>query len=325
MDENVVAAAASAPPGARPSRIGASRTEPEDHMGNWENYRFVHAIHRYGSIGAAACALDVTDATVSRRLRRIELDLGFPVFDRVGGRCVATPEATDLIGLVVRVGDLFNDVRSVLPDQKASAGPVRVTTAASLVNHVLVPRVSEFLALHPGLELELAADTAPLSITRQRETDIAIRLDLPSTEQDVIARRIGTLVWATYAHGSLPDGGREAGWIAYAPRCAGLPQAAWIEERRARRGGEVAVRVDNPESLLRAVRAGLGRTLLPRPLAARFPELACLDGAERVVERTLWMLVHPSSREVCRLQTVGAWLAEVLGEFLREDPLVDGG
>ena len=51
------------------------------------------AVMRNGSLTAAAQALNVSQPAVSKTLRHFEDQIGYPLFDRIGGRLRATPEA----------------------------------------------------------------------------------------------------------------------------------------------------------------------------------------------------------------------------------------
>ena len=49
-----------------------------------------HAVMQTGSVSAAARLLHVTQPAVSRTLQHAELQLGFPLFERVRGRLTPT-------------------------------------------------------------------------------------------------------------------------------------------------------------------------------------------------------------------------------------------
>ena len=53
----------------------------------------LYAIRRTGSISAAATLLSITQPAVSKILKHAEQQLGFPLFQRVRGRLLATDEA----------------------------------------------------------------------------------------------------------------------------------------------------------------------------------------------------------------------------------------
>ncbi|MCB1974687.1 MAG: LysR family transcriptional regulator, partial [Burkholderiaceae bacterium] len=59
-----------------------------------------NAVMVTGSVSGAARLINITQPAVSRTLKHAELQLGFPLFERTGGRLVATAEARSLFPLV---------------------------------------------------------------------------------------------------------------------------------------------------------------------------------------------------------------------------------
>ena len=158
---------------------------------------------------------------------------------------------------------------------RAAAGTTRVTSVPVLVNRVLVPALPSLLDAHPALHVELVAEPRDLSLTK-RQADIALRLARPRGELRAVAKRIGQLDYAVYGAAERHADGLP--WITYDEAMADLPQGRWIAERAARdREAVTRVTVNDAETLIQGVRAGLGKSLLPRLIADRDPALACLS------------------------------------------------
>ena len=179
-----------------------------------------------------------------------------------------------------------------------------------------MPALPPLLERHPRLRVELIAEPRDLSLTR-READIALRLARPRKEQRALARRIGRLDYAAYA----PAEGEIEGlpWITYEDRMADLPQWRWITERSAAEGTLAALAVNDAEALLQAVRAGLGKSLLPLAIAEREPGLRRLGATQPALSRELWLMVHPELRDLVRIRVVMDWLESVVGQGMTRD------
>ena len=67
---------------------------------NWDDLKFFHAVHRTGTMVAAARQLGTNVATVSRRIDRLGEKLGAQVFIKQAGEWVLNPEFRDLLSLV---------------------------------------------------------------------------------------------------------------------------------------------------------------------------------------------------------------------------------
>jgi DNA-binding transcriptional LysR family regulator len=194
-------------------------------------------------------------------------------------------------------------------------GTVRVTSVPIIVNRMLVPMAPTLLKRHPKLQLELVADARDLSLTG-RETDLALRLGRPKTGgTKVMARRMGALRYAIYAPASCSA--REARmlpWVTYDAAMAHLPQARWIAATVARNHEPIAAaHVNDAEGLLKAVVAGLGRSLLPCVIANADSRLQKLDGKVRgpVLTRELWLLTPSELRALGRIQAVAEWIEQI--------------
>ncbi len=130
--------------------------------------------------------------------------------------------------------------------------------------------------MHPGLTLEVIAEPRNLSVMR-READIALRHARPREDRQAITRRIGNLDYAVY--GPTASDARRLSWIAYEADMAALPHAAWIDRAVGRQGQPASLVVNDSELALNAVKAGIGKSLLPCLIADREP------GLRRLAER----------------------------------------
>lgn len=279
---------------------------------DWNDLRYVLALARGGTHAMAARALGVDATTVARRLRAMEASLGAPLFQRTPDGRMEPSEpgriAVERAELVeAEVGGLLAALRQTDP----VAGIVRVTAVPLLVNRLLIPDAAPLTARHPQLRLELIADGRDLSLTR-READIALRLARPDEQagRRILARRLGTLPYAAYALAGLDP--RTLPWLTYDDAMAHLPQAAWLARRARLDRAAASIVVNDGEGLLQALRAGLGRALLPCLIAARLPWLQRLPIDDPPLPaRELWLLTHPDLRHLARVSAVLAWIDEL--------------
>jgi DNA-binding transcriptional LysR family regulator len=274
---------------------------------DWNDLRYVLAVSRAGTLAAAARRLRVDQTTVARRLAEAERALGACLFERVDGSLRPTRVGEAAIFQAERVEQEVEVLERGIGGADARvAGSVRLTAVPVLVNRLLVPASAALQDAHPGLRLELIADSRNASLTR-READIALRFARPDSGRDVLARRIGHVGYALYGPRrrakTLP-------WLAYDESFAHLPQARWIEQAR---GGEpvAPLALSDAEAIAAAVRAGLGKSLLPCFAADRDPGLRRL-GDRVVLTRELWLLTHAAMRHQARIAAVIDWLTRLV-------------
>lgn len=277
---------------------------------DWSDLRVVLALTRRGSLADAARWLRIDPTTVARRVARAEAALGVRLFDRVGGAYRPTEAGTRAAAAAERMEGAADALAAAVAGADTRvAGTVRLTSVPMLVDRLLIPALPSLLDRHAELTVELVAEPRSLSLTR-READMALRLARPTGEQAPLARRIGRLVYAAYAPAHLH---RKAAlalpWIGYEDGMADLPPARITATLAARDGQRAAaLRVNDAGGLVQAIRAGLGRAVLPRVLGDREPDLVRLNEPDAAIERELWLLTHPELRGLARIRAVAAWL-----------------
>jgi DNA-binding transcriptional LysR family regulator len=276
---------------------------------NWNDLRYLLAVARGGTLAAAARRLRVDETTVARRLAAAEAALGVRLFDRVDGAMRATAAGEAAVAHAERIEREVQALQGGIAGADAAvAGTVRLTSVPIVVNRLLAPALPALLAAHPLLRLELIAEPRNLSLTK-READIALRLARPQGGGSVVARRIGRLDYAAYGP---RDGDADAlRWITYEEGLDELPQAKWIAATRGA-AEPPALMAGDAETILAAVRAGVGKSLLPCAVGEPEPALRRLGDAAPVLSRELWLLVHADLRRLARIEAVIGWIEQTL-------------
>lgn len=116
--------------------------------------RAFEAASRRGSFRHAAEELHLTPSAISHAVRRLEAHVRTPLFTRRGPSIALTPAGETLMRHVERgFAELSRGMGAV-----AAAGPqlLRLHSALSFATQWLTPRLPAFLALHPGLQAQLA-------------------------------------------------------------------------------------------------------------------------------------------------------------------------
>lgn len=112
------------------------------------------AVCQLGSFRRAADALCVTQAAVSRAVQRLEQRLECTLLDRSGNRVQPTPRGREFQTLVeAHVAGLESAIGEF--GVRAAPRKLRVSVVPTLCTRWLVPRLAQFHAQHPGIEIEL--------------------------------------------------------------------------------------------------------------------------------------------------------------------------
>ena len=144
-----------------------------------------------GSISAAARNLDLSVAVASKRLQRLEEDLGVRLLHRTTRHVHATTEGAALAtqGRVL-VEDLEALTSGLRRGGTQIAGILRVTTSPTFGRLYISPRLPEFLARHPDMRLSIHFSDEMVDLVTGG-FDLAIRIG-SLDDSGLIARRLAT-------------------------------------------------------------------------------------------------------------------------------------
>lgn len=127
--------------------------------------RYFEAVARLGSFAAAANELHVTHWAVGKQIRMLEDWFGVPLFERRARGVVPTDEGTTLLGDVngafARLGSSVGRLRRESITRRIK-GVVRVNALASFALCWLIPRLADFQALYPDVDVRLSTTSRRL-------------------------------------------------------------------------------------------------------------------------------------------------------------------
>ncbi|MEZ9849272.1 LysR family transcriptional regulator [Vibrio breoganii] len=143
-----------------------------------------------GGFSAAAEALDIQVARVSRSVSKVEKQLGVSILNRTTRRVELTDEGRQFIdGVRLGLQQLQKAEDDIVSRGELPKGRLRVDAASPFVFHQLVPLVKEFNQAYPDIKLELTSNEGFVDLLEKR-TDIAIRIG-SLTDSTLHARPLG--------------------------------------------------------------------------------------------------------------------------------------
>jgi len=285
---------------------------------DWDDFRFVLAIVRGGSVSAAAKQLGVDHATVIRRVDRLERHLSAKLFDRRKTGYLLTEAGQ-------RVADSAETMESTIVANQEQVGgsvarltgTVRIGAPDGFGTSFLAPRLAPFADRYPDLDLQLVA-TARLFSLSKREADIAISLTMPK-EGRIVGRKLLDYRLGLYASPAYLDRfptivsrevlpqHRFVGYIEellFTPELDYLPQVSPRISARFRSANLIAQ--------LNATLSGFGIAVLPHFMASDYPQLVAVLPEEISITRTFWMLMHADSKDLARIRAVADYIGEIV-------------
>jgi DNA-binding transcriptional LysR family regulator len=281
------------------------------------------------SFTRAAEQLGLQKGRVSTIVSQLEAQLGTRLLHRTTRTVRLTPDGEQFFE---RCQTLLADADELqaLFQQTPSAlrGRLRIDLPIGLARRVVIPRLPEFLAAHPGLEVELSTTDRRVDLVREG-MDCKLRVGNPR-ESGLVARKLGELRQVNcaspaylQAHGTprtLADLARHR-LVKYATTL-GSPPLGWeyMEDGDVRfHDMPGVVTVNSAEAYEAACLAGLGLIQAPvlgmREWIAQGKLVAVMPEFNAPPMPVSLMYAHRRHLPK-RVQAFMAWLAEVLGPSL---------
>lgn len=275
------------------------------------------AIARSGSLNGAAARLGNGLATVSRRIERLEAALGLALFSCHRNGYRLTDDGAALLERAEALEQAAEAFAEGSAAQTEIAGRVRLATAETLANHLIIPALPELTDQYPDLSLEVVTDVQTVNLHR-RDADLAIRMVKPQ-RGNVTIRRLGTLGYGLYAsrgymgrrmarheHARF-DSDPLVGWC---ETYGHLPTAQWVE--RMLRGRAPVLTTTTLSAPVSATVAGVGFAVLPH-FIARQNDLVCLQG-DLGIDQGIWLAIHADLAQSRRVRVVAEFFASLIRE-----------
>jgi DNA-binding transcriptional LysR family regulator len=124
-----------------------------------------------GTLTEAAAALGVTRSALSHRIADLEKRLGVALVRKSGRRLVLTEDGERLLA---SMGDALERIDAAVQPFRRARGQIRLSTVATFASHWLIPRIAQFQARHPQIDVAISTTTRPVDLG-QEAMDCAIR------------------------------------------------------------------------------------------------------------------------------------------------------
>ncbi|HWJ09079.1 MAG TPA: LysR family transcriptional regulator [Nocardioides sp.] len=285
------------------------------------------AVHRTGSVSAAAAELHYGQPTISHHLRRLEAETGAVLLQRVGRGVRLTPEGLllarrgeEVLGLLARAEAELAAATSL------QAGRVRLAAFPSGAATLVPDALALLAARHPGIELELTEAEPPEAheLLRAGTIDLALTFaypDQPEPEQITSVPVLDDPLHLVTRADAAP-----AGPATEPVELAGWSEHPWVTGcERCRREllalcadagftPAIAFASDDYVAVQSLVAAGLGVTVLPG-LALRAHQHPAVATRRLAAHRRIQLSTYGAPPRPAAVDAVAAALTQVAGEL----------
>lgn len=231
------------------------------------------AVARHGHFTRAAAASFISQPALSQQIQALEQELGAPLFDRLGRRVELTTAGRVLMDYAERILREVESAQAAVQDAaQAVRGELAVAAVPTANLALVVQAMAAMRERHPEVSIRVQEErgAAVCELVHSGRVNLGVAY-LPSTDADLETLPLMEEELALV----LPAGDPRAGRTLAMAELAGLPLLLPPEGLCLRTGidralqaagvgaGNVTAALAAPESLVHAVRAGLGATLLP--------------------------------------------------------------
>jgi len=286
---------------------------------NWDDLRHFLELARARRLSQAGRKLGVDHTTVARRIEQLENAVHCRLFESSADGFDLTEAGQRLLTHAETIENTISLLQEdALGEGTRVSGTVRIGAPEGFGTAFLTPRLTNLLAAHPSLDVELLTLPRFPSLAA-READIIVTLDPPQQGRYVVARltdfTYGLFASQTYLKRCAPIRTRSDldghDFVGYIDELLPSPQLHYLDDLTKRR----RLRVSSTGMLaqLTAVRAGLGLGVLANFLADDKGLVAVLPG-EASWRRTFWLATHSDWYRLRRIKAVWEFLRRICEE-----------
>ncbi|MFC2967083.1 LysR family transcriptional regulator [Acidimangrovimonas pyrenivorans] len=293
---------------------------------DWNDLRYFLSVARTGRLTAAAQRMRTDHATVSRRVKALEEQLGAALFTRSPRGYALSEQGEALLRHAEAIESTAAQIQNDIAGERFSlSGAVRIGAPDGFGAFFLAPRLGQLAEQHPELALQLVATPRIFSLSK-READIAIVLSRPERGR-LFSRLLTEYSLHLYASRDYlaaqppvrsKEDLRQHLQIGYIPDLIYTPELDYLSGLMADLQPQFSS--TNLFAQMRAAAAGTGICILPDFMAQHVPALVPVLPDSVEIRRTFWLVAHEDSRDAARVQAVIRFVVEQVelakGDFL---------
>ncbi len=146
-------------------------------------------VYKFRSITIAAEKLNLTKAAVSKRIEKIEVSLGYPLFVRTTRKVSPTLEAEKMISIVEEIFGKIHQLENNFDKVAQTQGRIRISCAMGMATSFFGEILFQYQQQNPQIEIELISTDSVMDLA-EHNIDLTIRVN-PSKISDLVGKKLG--------------------------------------------------------------------------------------------------------------------------------------
>ena len=287
---------------------------------SWDDVKLFLITAQSSSLSAAARQLNVGQATVSRRVARLEESLGCSLIQRNTDGVSLTTSGQNLLlaaQSMASSAELF--VQTAQTHSDNLAGIVRITTAPGAAVDILAPFAAELKQTHPQIHIEIISTIDYMDLSKG-QADIALRRKEP-TNNELMTVSSAFLKMGAYGSNdyisTLPSPCHlsDLRWVGWSAQLEGTTPENWLKKNIPNFSATMTSNSFIVQE--KAASCGIGAILLPKAQAKLNPDLNPIEVVDAQFPMTpVFVVVSKSGWKTARIQTTARlfvqWLSEII-------------
>lgn len=144
---------------------------------SYDYYRVFYYVARYGNVSQAARLLLNNQPNLTRTIKKLEAELGCPLFSRSRKGMKLTPEGEQLFEHIRIAMEHISAGEAEITEQRSmQSGTVYIAASEVALRCMLLPVLKKYRLLYPGIHIRISNHSTPQAISALKEgtADIAV-------------------------------------------------------------------------------------------------------------------------------------------------------
>lgn len=287
---------------------------------NWDDLKIFLDVTRRPKLEGTAAHLHVDATTISRRIKRLEQDLGETLFERTRRGHILTPAGEQLATQVEAMESVSLDIRSKTSAEQSAEGRIRLGVTEGLGSAIIAPALVQFRERHPKINIDLVALSGFVSVPK-RQADMSILLTRPNTGRLKI-RRLSDYTLRLFATRDYLDRApvinsrsdlQNHTLVGYVDDLIYSAQLRYFDELLP--GLTPQICSTSIRAQLEIIASGAGIGIVPAFMASQMPNLIEVLPNDISVTRSFWLAVHEDVATLTRNRLMVDFLASLLNKL----------
>jgi len=283
---------------------------------DWSDLSVFLEVARGPTLASVADRLDLDVTTIRRRIASLEDMIGLRLFQKQGRSLRLSAEGERIRSIASRMEMLSAEISNDATDASRDLhGVVRISTMEAFGSFYLAPRLSDLVAAHAELSVQLVNAAHILNLS-EREADISINMMKPHRGRFLIEKLTEFSVGLYAAPAYLKRAGipktlndlPSHTFVTYVDDLIAVPHVQWLPDVLDK--PRVQLSCSSLVAQFQATCTGAGLAMLPVHMAGSEARLVRLLPAEINLARDWWMVVHRDLETVPRIRAVMEFLRE---------------